>query len=160
MRCNKTLRERFWLKVVPDPKSDCLLWTGATVRGYGHIRVGYAMRRANRVAWFLAHGRWPRLNVLHKCDRPLCVNINHLFLGTPADNSADMVRKGRCQFGEKHRNAKLSARDIIAIRGARQRGQETTYQIAKRYGVSQPTVSDICIGRTWRSVKEGLTCVV
>jgi hypothetical protein len=79
-------------------KGDCLLWTGVTKRdGYGVIGIGRGKQyRVHRIAWEVKYGAVPQgLLVCHKCDTPLCVNVDHLFLGTPKDNTQDMIRKGR-----------------------------------------------------------------
>lgn len=93
--------ERFWSKV---EKSDgCWVWRGSlNWDGYGQARFMGSTRRANRIAWFLEHGEWPTLQVLHRCDNPGCVRIEHLFLGTHADNMADMARKGRWYLRFNH----------------------------------------------------------
>ena len=84
------------LVVMPN---GCIEWQGAkTLRGYGQIGLpgGDQMMRTHRLAWILAHGEIPEgLNVCHSCDNPPCCNVEHLWLGTQADNVADMVAKGR-----------------------------------------------------------------
>lgn len=76
---------------------DCILWTGAVSGdGYGNTWHNGRNIGAHRLAWEEVHGPIPSgLFVCHTCDVPLCINVDHLFLGTPKDNSQDMARKGR-----------------------------------------------------------------
>ena len=76
--------------------SGCIEWIGSGSRGYGAIKIDGVTHRAHRVAWELAHGFIPAgLFVCHRCDNPRCINVEHLFLGTPADNNNDKIAKGR-----------------------------------------------------------------
>jgi HNH endonuclease len=56
------------------------------------------MRPVHRVVWIALHGDPGKLKVLHTCDNPPCCNPRHLFLGTPKDNTDDMISKGRARF--------------------------------------------------------------
>jgi len=89
---------RFLSKVSLQITSGCWVWTGfRNAQGYGHFALdGYKVGRAHRASWVLHRGSIPTgLCVLHRCDNPSCVNPDHLFLGTDADNAHDRDAKGR-----------------------------------------------------------------
>lgn len=120
-----TEKERFDQYVYPDPNSGCFLWVGATDRkGYGAFAAGSrsdgTRRRvtAHRYAWLLS-GRAlpPDLCLCHKCDTPSCVNPDHLFLGTRADNNRDMAQKDRYMKGRYPRGVfrRRNGRFAVAI---------------------------------------------
>jgi len=151
---------RFWAKV--DRSGSCWAWTAGTDgRGYGMFWTGAATKRANRVAYerFVAPIP-PGVNVPHRCDNPLCVRPDHLFLGTHADNVADRVSKGRSAMGrtgwavhpptgEKHHSAKLTNDQVAEIRERHARG-ETNVALAKQFGVSRSLIWRIVRNMNWR----------
>ena len=147
----KSLAERFWAKV--DHMGECWLWTGGKSHdGYGHYRTDFGVERAHRVSWWLHFGPIKSgLMVLHKCDIPACVNPDHLFLGTRADNATDREKKGRGGQvnGERNANAKLTAADVIAIRAR----AESSRSIGKEYGVSHAVVTSIRRRESWKHVQ-------
>lgn len=105
------LKKDFLSKCTMNEETGCLNWLKAiNSDGYG----SYINRRAHRVAWELFKGTIPEgLCVLHQCDNPSCCNVDHLFLGTNADNSRDMVNKGRSLTGNKNPMKKLENQEKI-----------------------------------------------
>jgi len=146
----KTLEERFLDKVLKH-QSGCWLWKGAH-GGQGRPRIwdGVKAEYAARVAYRLYKGEINNLLVCHTCDNGLCVNPDHLFLGTHKDNSTDMVCKRRSTKGSKNRQAKLTEADIPDIKHRRLVLKQQINSIAKLYGVERRTISRIIHNQTWR----------
>ncbi len=148
-----SLAQRFWPKISPEPNTGCWLWAGAAdEHGYGKIGQQYHHEpdvKAHRAAWMLTKGPIPDgLQVCHKCDVPSCVNPDHLFLGTFADNMDDKVAKGRQQKGERHWNSKLTVAQVRSIRERRAAGDKLV-QIASEFGVDFSTVGKIAKRTKW-----------
>jgi hypothetical protein len=148
-----------FLRRVAFGLTECWHWVGPrTDLGYGRMtnarNYGVHEIAAHRVSWTLFRGAVPAgLSVLHRCDVRACVNPDHLFLGTQADNVLDMARKGRGRttprYGESNPCARLSAADVDAIRSAHAAG-ETQIALARRYGVGAMTISRVIRRHTWR----------
>lgn len=105
----------------------------------------------SRLTWEEAHGPIPEgLDVLHKCDNPPCRTLEHLFLGTNADNVADREAKGRNRppRGEVHYRARLKEDDVRTIRT----DPRLHRQIAKDFGISKTLVSHIKTRRAWAHI--------
>ena len=149
--------ERFWSKIRVLGPDDCWMWLNARKglpgKQYGNFHCGVDGIRyigAHRFAWIIANGPIPDgLWVLHRCDVMLCVNVNHLFLGTVIDNNIDMKTKDRVRFGEGHWAAKLAEDDIRSIVARVAAGESQRYA-GTTYGINQSTVSKIVAGESWR----------
>ena len=130
---------------------DCWLWTGAKgPKGYGqsNLRFGDCVEhRAHRIAWRLYKGPIPKgLLVCHHCDKPSCVNPDHLFLGTHFDNIHDCIRKGR-----RSCPGILTPEQIHEIREAGNYCHSTRL-IGLKYGVSKGTISGVLCNKIYRNV--------
>lgn len=151
-----TLQERFDAKWTPEPFSGCWIWTGAIGghprRWYGHMTVYGKTSRAHRISWLLYRGTPipEKMAVLHHCDSGLCVNPNHLFLGTHLDNMRDMVTKGRSssRIGTDNTNCKLSEEQVSDIRNRK----ETSPVVAAIYGINESHVRNIRLRLKWRNL--------
>ncbi len=142
----KTLQERFQAKVGPKLPNGCMEWQGWKLpHGYGGIRLGSKVSDgqdlAHRVAFRFVHGEIPAGKVvMHTCDNPSCVNVDHLRLGAQLDNVHDMVSKKRHSWRDGQPWQKLSVADVDAIRKLYADGN-TQQDIADLYCVSRPLIS-------------------
>lgn len=135
---------------------ECILWTSfKDPAGYGRLYARFApgVSFAHRMSWFLANGPFDLMKrILHTCDTPSCVNPKHLWLGTQADNVADMCRKRRQRspglHGEQNPQAKLTAAKVRKMRALR-RGGYLISVIAKEFGVSTMTAHRAVTGTSW-----------
>ncbi len=148
----KPIEKRFWEKVNIRGSNECWEWQGAKdPNGYG--RFCGQEHLAHRQSYRLTHGLKETDCVLHQCDNPSCVNPNHLFIGTMADNVADMIRKGRMAVGSDLPNARLTDDKIPQIRKQLADGVHIA-SVAKAFGVHRRTIFDIREGVTWKHVAQ------
>ena len=133
---------------MPEPNSGCWIWLGAANR-YGMTRYRGIQFRAHRLSWLTFRGSIPGgLGVLHKCDNSLCVNPDHLFLGTQRDNIHDMIKKGRSGNGEHHPHTRLTREDVLYIRSS----DERTSLLSKKFNVSMSNINAIKRKVRWSNV--------
>lgn len=147
---------RFWSKIDRRADAACWPWTGSIVGGYGTFRFDGKTRKAHRVAFFLAHGRWPLNDGLHSCDNPRCCNVAHIWDGTHQDNMADMKAKGRARSvrGSQNKNAKLTEDDVRAIL----RDPRPRLEVMQTYGIGSSALHAIYRGQTWKHVEADHGC--
>ena len=155
------------LAKVTKLSSGCWFWCG-TKNGAGYGTIGLGTKEqgkgfVHRVSYELHKGTIPdEMVVCHKCDCKLCVNPDHLFLGTHQDNIDDAKSKGRMcagerwknvdrntAIGERHGMAKLTESDAKEILRLFHSGQNKA-QIARRFGVSRASIRNIVLGRNWK----------
>jgi len=143
--------ERYWDKVDVRGADECWEWQASRhASGYGMFSRERTTTRAHRLAWELANGPIPDgLCVLHRCDNRSCCNPSHLFLGTIADNSRDMVEKGRAARGIKNGRAKLTRQDVRRIRQLYNTGNHTLAALGRQFGVTESNVCYIVNRERW-----------
>lgn len=138
---------------MPVPECGCWIWMGNEgPGGYGRVACAGKRIRAHRFSWEVYNGPIPEgVHVLHKCDTPLCVNPDHLFLGTIKDNSRDMHVKGRApnKKGINHPMVKLTEKEVRSIRLSSLPYRE----ISSEFGVALSAISRIKSGKRWGHVQ-------
>lgn len=133
-----------------DKGDGCWEWKGALDKdGYGIFSHEGKTYRAAKTALAFDGRPVPRGHyACHDCDNPPCVRPDHLYPGAPAQNAADMVRRGRVSRGEKRRGAKITEADVVAIRS----DPRPSSAVAPTYGITASNVQAIRRRQTWRHV--------
>ena len=172
------IAKRFWSKVDIRSKDECWEWQGSNIRGYGQFSLSHFKTvKAHRFSYELKYGKIPDgMLVCHHCDNPKCVNPNHLFLGTSADNTKDRDTKGRQAKGDTHgaklhpekfqflhakgaprgsKNARthLTEDDVIQIKKLL-KTKMSQAEIGKKFGVTRFVIWKIKVGLAWSHIEE------
>lgn len=145
-------RAKFLARTTRKP-NGCIEWAGAigSHKRYGVLGIAGRHWLAHRAAWFLFKGEDPAdACVCHSCDNGLCVNVDHLFIGSQDDNVRDMENKKRSRHpsGADHGRAKLTVEQVHEIRTRHSNG-EAIRALARAFGVSPPSISRIVRGVGW-----------
>lgn len=153
-------RVRARIEARTEKTDGCWLWRGRATP-YGSTYFHGRNRPVHRVQWMLTFGEVPDgVLVCHSCDNPICVNPAHLFLGTPADNSADMVAKGRGRGnrsvhlrGEANPLAKMTEDGVRELRRLWKAGMGSP-ELSRRFGINARNAWLIATRRSWRHVQD------
>lgn len=148
-------------KYYTQNENGCWIWNGARgSEGYPELRREGKVFRMHREFYAIHKGEIPRgVFVCHTCDVRNCVNPDHLFIGTPKENTHDMISKGRNvppRSGERHNHAKLTECKVLEVIGLAKEG--CSYRsIARKFGMHHTTISDLINGKNWKHLTNGAT---
>lgn len=155
----KSIEDRLFEKVHFEPNSGCWLWVGAdNGAGYGTMTSGHSTRAyAHRVSYELARGPIPDgMHLDHLCRIRCCVNPDHLEPVTNAENArrglaGHHMKNGGAKVGELHPGHRITASEVIDLRIQYESGTPQ-HTLARIFGISQPTVSQIVRRKTWEHI--------
>lgn len=153
----KTDRERFDEKWMEVPETGCWIWLGSKTQSgkkqYGNFSLKGSSMRAHRASWIIYNGNIPDgMQILHSCDIGICVNPEHLRLGTHQENMQEMVARGRHNnaskglLGEAHWNTRLSDKQIMEMKRLRAEGAKLR-EIAEQFDCSEAYASRVIRGK-------------
>lgn len=153
MRSSAKDRLRFDGKWATD-EGGCHVWFAQKLRnGYGIVWYQGRKHTAHRVSWMISNGQIPEgLEVAHSCDVRACVNPEHLWLASHAENMADMKAKHRQPTGERNGTAKLTAASVSEVRRKYSLGGVTHMELATSLGVTSSAIQLVVSRKAWRHV--------
>lgn len=158
MKVTKENINNFWKRV--EKTDNCWIWRGGVnSRGYGNFafrKNGKVINnRAHRFAYILSEGKVPlNLMVCHKCNNPLCVRPDHLYMGSGSDNVQDAIISGLWNppQGEKNGMSKLTEKEVRKIRKMFASGNYYQKELANIFGVMRENISQIVNKRSWAHI--------
>ena len=138
--------------------SGCWEWQGTIEKGgYGVLQIEKKQWRAHRYAYVRRYGAVPDdMLICHSCNNKLCVNTEHLYVGTHSDNMSDVIRHGNVK-GVGNGRAKLTDADVQEIRRQYATGTISQVELGRRYNVAQGHISEIVLGKQWTHVPKAGT---
>lgn len=117
--------------------------------GYPHMRRNGKRQKIAHYLYEQKYGVIPKnMCGCHKCDNRLCINPEHLFLGTHQDNMRDKINKGRQRKGTNVNTAKLTENDVLTIFHSK----EKTMILTKKYDITRNSIYKIRKGINWKSI--------
>ncbi len=147
---NSSAQFRLEALSMPEPNSGCWIWMRTiNTAGYAHLTYLGKSHRGHRLSWKIYKGQIPiGMYVLHHCDNRACINPDHLFLGTAADNMVDMIKKNRQRHdrGELASRAILTEQDVLEIRASTLSMKE----LVRKYGVHRNTIDAVRLRQSWK----------
>lgn len=146
----ETIAEAFWSHATPGSPTECWPWHGSLdLAGYGRFFWNGLTYKAHRVSLEIHGIAIPdHCFACHRCPLKSCVNVAHLYPGTPEQNVHDMMRLQRHWHGERHHRAKLTLKEVEHIRTLSP--THTNVALAAMFGVHNGTISRIVRGMNWR----------
>jgi hypothetical protein len=158
-----SLKFRFFSKTVGS-STGCMIWTGAVQRhSYGAFKIGRQKIDAHVASWRIANGGLPvpiGQLVMHSCDCRMCVNPEHLTLGTVSQNMLDAHKNGRGDDfksqGEQHYNAKLNDDLVRTLRSEYATGGISVRALAEKHGIGYGCARSVIEGKNWKHVEAAM----
>jgi hypothetical protein len=151
MKIEKALKEKFSSLFFVRPGTRCWIWSGTVgANRYGSLYYRMSIYPAHRLSAAIYHGldmSRSDIKVLHSCDRPCCVNPDHLVLGTQRQNVRDMLDRGRNRppRGQKNAHVKLTDAQVLSIASSSRK----IVDIARELGVTNTCVWSVKSGVNW-----------
>jgi hypothetical protein len=140
-------------RTIRNEQSNCLEWQGSRRSfGHGELRVNSRNDSVHRLMATLIYGEPNGRYALHSCDNPPCINPDHLRWGSQKENLLEMQAKGRkfIAYGEQTTSSKLTIADVREIRQLFPSLNKS--ELARMYGVTQPTIRKVVENITWQNV--------
>lgn len=121
------------------------------VNGYPRFYRNGKLQLISRYLWIEKYGVIDKnLEIMHKCDNPKCINLDHLMLGTHDDNMKDSMNKARQTRGIHNSQTKLTEKKVRIIRKSKLSGRA----LARKYGVNHATIQDVINRKNWKYVED------
>lgn len=143
-------KDEFMSKVEQIAGVDCWLWKGCIARdGYGLAWIKGKRFQAHRLGWTFFKGAITNPMILHTCDIRSCVNPDHLYSGTHAENMTDRKVRNRTAKGSKISSSIVNESQVLQIKGYLKIGMPYR-QVADLVKTTYDVVRDIARGRNWQ----------